>query len=278
MNEVSHQPKSIYFIGLLFLLLMSYGVSMPSTAQSESASSDSEIGFDSESDAVPVWVVSNIEQRLGLARPDISVDNIRPSPIAGIYKVDLNGDLAFVSEDGQFLIAGEMYQASPGRLVNLQEEERQQQEAGFAPQRAQLLAAVNKDDMVIYSPKEVKGHVYVFTDIDCGFCRRLHSQMADMLDMGIEVRYLAFPRAGINSRSAQKLATTWCSEDPKKMMTQYKRGDEVALAVCDGNPVADQYILGQEVGVRGTPAIVLESGIMIPGAVSPETLATQMGI
>jgi thiol:disulfide interchange protein DsbC len=229
--------------------------------------------------AVPKAVAEAIYARLRAARPDLRSSNLRLSPMEGVYKIDLNDQLAFVSEDGSFLIAGEMYQVNPGHLVNLQEEERRQQEADFAPERARELAAIDKKDLVIYTPvKETKGHIYVFTDIDCGFCRKLHGQMKDMLDKGIEVRYLAFPRAGINSRSAQKLATAWCADDRQQMLTRFKSGENVALAVCDGNPVADQYMLGQKMGVRGTPAIVLESGQMIPGAVSPERLVSEMGI
>jgi len=224
-------------------------------------------------------VKNRIYARLSEARPDLEASNLRPSDMPNLYKIDLNGQLAFVSKDGEFLIAGEMYRVETGRLVNLQEQERRQQEQSFEPKRAAMLAAIDKKDMVIYSPeKDVKGHIYVFTDIDCGFCRRLHSQMDEMLDQGIEVRYLAFPRAGPTSGSAQKLVTTWCSDNPQEMMDRYKKGRRVSTSVCDVNPVAEQYMLGQEVGVRGTPAIVLESGQMIPGAVSPDMLVKEMGI
>ncbi len=99
-----------------------------------------------------------------------------------------------------------------------------------------------------------------------------------MLAKGIEVRYLAFPRAGVSSKSAQKLATVWCSNEKQSLMDRFKRGENVPLQACDHNPVADQYMLGQQVGVNGTPAIVLESGRIIPGAVSPDFLAKEMGI
>jgi len=230
-----------------------------------------------------VIISKEVEQaiyaRLRQANPALDLSNLRPSPVAGIYQVDINGEFAFVSADGGFLIAGEMYQVIPGRLVNLQEQERREAEKAFAPERAKLLAAVDKKDFVTYTPeKETKGHIYVFTDIDCGFCRKLHGQMEAMLSKGIEVRYLAFPRAGVNSKSGQKLATTWCSNSPQEVMTRFKRGEQVKLAPCADNPIAEQYQLGQKIGVRGTPAIVLESGMLIPGAVSPEMLEKEMGI
>jgi thiol:disulfide interchange protein DsbC len=263
--------KANYWFAVVILVAVSYGaiaqpIKLPVTETAQDP-------------VLSQALMERIYARLRAARPDLKVANLRPSPMPGLYKIDLNDQLAFISEDGGFLIAGEMYQVNEGHLINLQEEERQQQEASLEPKRAERLAAIDKKDMVIYTPeKEIKGHVYVFTDIDCGFCRKLHGQMDEMLDKGIEVRYLAFPRAGINSRSAQKLATAWCAEDRQKTMTRFKQGENVKLAVCDGNPVADQYMLGQELGVRGTPAIVLESGQMIPGAVSPEMLESEMGI
>lgn len=229
--------------------------------------------------AVAPEVEQRILARLKQARPELNFTDLSPSPMKGVYEIKINGQLAFVSEDGGHLIAGEMYEVQENNLVNLQDRQRQEAELAFAPQRAQMIAAIKKEDMVVYTPKgEVKGHVTVFTDIDCGFCRRLHSQIDAFMAKGIEVRYLAFPRAGVSSRSAQKLATVWCSDEPAEMMTRFKRGEDVALKTCSDNPVADQYMLGQQVGVTGTPAIVLESGRIIPGAVSPDFLAKEMGI
>ncbi len=231
---------------------------------------------------IPDSVRHAIMSRISTSRPDLEISNLRPSPARGLYKVDLNGQLAFVSEDGAFLIAGEMYQIAPSGLVNLQEEERREQEVAQRPNRAKLLASVFKEDMVIYTPeKETKGHIYIFTDIDCGFCRRVHSQLDEYLAKGIEIRYLAFPRAGVRSRSAQKLATVWCGKDmeaKKRLMTEFKRGKNVTLNDCGKTPVPDQYMLGQDVGVDGTPAIVLADGELLIGARSPDMLAMEMGI
>jgi thiol:disulfide interchange protein DsbC len=277
-------PEGVFFsknetlnvlVAALLLACVLFVVSHGAVAQPVKPSPQVEVENDG---AIPQSVVDNIMARLLESRSDIEASNLRRSPLEGIYKIDLNGQLAFVSEDGGFLISGEMYQVNPGYLVNLQEEERREQEISFAPQRAKILAAVDKKDLVIYSPDEVKGHIYVFTDIDCGFCRKLHSQLGEMHDKGIEVRYLAFPRAGVNSRSAEKLITTWCSKNPQSLMTRFKRGENVPLAGCDSHPIFDQYMLGQDLGVTGTPAIVLESGQLIPGAVSPERLAREMGI
>ncbi len=233
-----------------------------------------------QSDAlVPKDLEQRIIAKLKQARPELNFSDLKPSPMSGIYEVKVNGQVAFVSQDGGHMIAGEMYEVRQGSLVNLQEQERQRAEEAFAPQRAKMLGQIKKENMVIYTPeKDIKGFVYVFTDIDCGFCRKLHSQLQAFMDKGIEIRYLAFPRAGPNSQSARKLSTTWCSANPQEMMTRFKRGENVPLAPCNTDPVADQFMLGQQVGVNGTPAIVLESGQLVPGAVSAEYLAQAMGI
>lgn len=274
MSVVRFSSQSPYVLAVLciVLLLSSFMISHSVVAQPIKLPEQNAEG------AIPSDIANNIIRRLQEARSDIEISNLRRSPLDGIYKVDLNGQLAFVSEDGGFLISGEMYEINKGYLLNLQEEERRQQEAAFAPKRAQMLAAIDPKEMVVYSPEEKKGHVYIFTDIDCGFCRRLHSQLDQMLTMGIEVRYLAFPRAGVNSRSAEKLITVWCSDNPQSVMTRFKRGENVALNSCERHPISDHYMLGRDVDVTGTPAIVLESGQLIPGAVSPERLAREMGI
>lgn len=220
-----------------------------------------------------------IVKRLKLARPELHYTDIVKSPVPGLYKIKINGQIAFVSADGAHLVAGDMFAIENSGLVNLQEKDRREAEVAFEPQRAKMIGAVDKDDMIIFSPKgEVKGYVNVFTDIDCGFCRRLHSQMDGYLEKGIEVRYLAFPRAGIHSKGAQKLATAWCAKDKQLSMTHFKEGKSMPIELCDTHPVADHYMLGQDVGVSGTPALVLSSGQLIPGAVSPEYLAKEMGL
>ncbi|MBX2808695.1 MAG: DsbC family protein [Cellvibrionaceae bacterium] len=229
--------------------------------------------------AVPAAVEAQIMATLRSSRKDLSYTNLRPSPVPGIYKIDINKKMAFISATGEYLIAGDMYHIKKGGMVNLQERERKAQEIAFEPERAQQLAALSVDDMVVFTPEQdSKGHVYVFTDIDCGFCRRLHSQIEEFMEKGIEVRYLAFPRAGIQSNSAKKLATVWCSDQSEDLMTRFKQGEDLPLATCDVNPIGEHYMLGQRLGVRGTPAIILSTGKIIPGAVSPEYLAEQMGI
>lgn len=222
---------------------------------------------------------TKIINRLRATRSDLNFSDFKESPVAGLYQLKINGQVAYVSVDGEFLIAGEMYQFQGNQLISLQDREREEASIAFEPQRAKMLDAVNRDDMVIFTPKgETKTYVHVFTDIDCGFCRRLHAQIDDFLDKGIEVRYLGFPRAGARSVSAQKLQTVWCAENDNELMNRFKEGQNVKLAPCDTSPVADHYLLGQQVGVTGTPSIILPSGKMVPGAVSADYLASLLDL
>ena len=133
------------------------------------------------------------------------------------------------------------------------------------------LAAVGEDQMIIYGPEDAKDTVTVFTDIDCGFCRKLHSEMAKYNDEGIRIRYLFYPRAGIGSESYNKAVSVWCAEDRKAAMDKAKAGGEVERKTCE-NPVEAHYELGQTMRLSGTPALILEDGEMVPGFVPPDKL------
>lgn len=207
------------------------------------------------------------------ARPGLSIGEIRTSAITGLFEVDLGGkDTVYMSADGKYIVSGTMYRVEPNRFVNIADERMQ-------PMRAQKLAAVKKDEMVIYAPSgKAKSYVTVFTDIDCGFCRKLHKEIPELNAMGIEVRYLAYPRAGVPSPSADKLITVWCSKSPRDAMTQMKSGVAVATETCSNNPIAAQFKLGNELGVNGTPALFTPDGEMLPGYMPAAELATALGI
>ena len=119
---------------------------------------------------------------------------------------------------------------------------------------------------------ESRATLTVFTDVDCPYCRQLHGEIEALNGYGITVRYLAFPRTGLNTDIHAKMISTWCAADRKAMFTVAKRGGEVPAADCE-NPVAEQFLLGQELGVTGTPALVFEDGTLLPGYIPADTLA-----
>jgi thiol:disulfide interchange protein DsbC len=206
------------------------------------------------------------------AVPQIQIKEIRPSKISGMYEVeDQTGQILFSNEDGSYLITGELYSTTSGSLQNLSEQRRQEARMG-------QLSSVTANEKITFPAKgETKAKIAIFTDIDCGYCRKLHTEVPRMNELGIEVSYLAFPRAGVGSSSYDKAVSVWCADDRLKAMTDAKAGRSVASATCD-NPVAKEYNLGNQMGVTGTPAILLEDGTLVPGYVPADQLAQGLGI
>ncbi|WP_462379033.1 thioredoxin fold domain-containing protein [Pseudomonas sp. Marseille-QA0892] len=199
-----------------------------------------------------------IRKTLQALQPDLPVEAIAESPMPGVYQVQLKGGRQlYASGDGQFLIQGYMFQVKDGQAVNLTE---QAERRSVAAQ----INAIPASEMVVFRAKDPKAHITVFTDTDCGYCQKLHSEMAELNKQGIEVRYLAFPRQGIGSHGYDTLVNVWCAKDRQAAMNAAKSQASVAEASCD-NPVAKQFSLGQMVGVQGTPSVILEDGQMIPG-------------
>ena len=218
---------------------------------------------------------SDIEQKiidkLQQAVPQIPMASIQLSPLAGLYEVTLgNGERVFVSEDAKYFVAGDMFQVADTGLVNLTNAKRDLD-------RAERIAAIDSSDKITYSPAVKKASVTVFTDVDCGYCQKLHRDMANYLDAGIEVSYLAYPRAGVGSASYNKIVNAWCAEDKNEAMTRLKSGQSVKSVSCD-NPVADQYQMAIDFGLRGTPAIILESGQLVSGYRTPAELSEILGL
>lgn len=214
-----------------------------------------------------------ISASLQAAKPGITVSGVEPSVIPGLYKTTIgDGPQVYATADGKFFVAGEVFEVSPGKIVNLTDQERN-------VDRAKAIAGIDKKDSIIFAPKgEVKTVMYVFTDVDCGYCQLLHSKVGEYNDLGIEVRYLAYPRAGINSKSYNKIASAWCAKDRNDALTKLKNRQEIPENVCADNPVAEQFELGRKIGLSGTPALVFENGQLIGGYVEPARLLEMLEI
>lgn len=193
---------------------------------------------------------ARVEKELGE-----KVESITPSALPGLYEVLVPPKLFYMSADGRYILTGDLIDLQD--KINLSAEKRSQA-------RVSAVDKLGEDSMIVFAPKKVKHTITVFTDIDCGYCRKLHSEMASYNKLGIKVRYLAYPRAGIGSPSYDKAVAVWCADDRAKAITTAKNGGEVKGKACD-NPVAKQFELGQELGVTGTPALLLENGQIYPG-------------
>ncbi len=211
-----------------------------------------------------------IRQSFHKSRPDIEVSKVEPSDAKGLYEVSIkNGPTVYATEDGKYFMTGDLFYLAPGSFINIAERDREKL-------RKQRMADVERSDMIVFPAEgKTKGAVYVFTDVDCGYCRKLHNEVPELNKLGIEVRYLAYPRdfpRGAQSRTTPKMVSAWCAEDPQQALTALKNNQDIKPASCE-NPVAEQYMLGGVMGVTGTPAIVTEGGELIPGYMPAAQLA-----
>ncbi|MEO7385792.1 MAG: DsbC family protein [Gammaproteobacteria bacterium] len=196
--------------------------------------------------------------------PEIKPEQVVASPVQGLYEVRIGSKLAYVSADGRYLIQGEIIDLSNDQ--NLTESRRE-------GMRRDVLASVSESSMVVFSPPNPISTVTVFTDIDCGYCRKLHKQIADYNAKGIKVRYMFFPRSGPGTDSWAKAERVACAPDRREALTRSKLGEVLKDKACKPNPVAQHYNIGRDFGLQGTPAIVLESGELIGGYLDPTELS-----
>ncbi|MCP5157894.1 MAG: DsbC family protein [Gammaproteobacteria bacterium] len=213
---------------------------------------------------VPVTVEPPNLTKLQAALNGEQADSVAPTVIPGLFEVIVGGQVFYLSGDGRFVLQGDLLDLDS--RANLTDGRR-------GELRHKAIEAIDEKDMVVFAPEGVTQHtVTVFTDVDCGYCRRMHSQVAAYNKEGIKIRYLMFPREGIGSDSFNKAVAVLCADNRQDAMTKAKRGEAIERKSCD-NPVQAQFELGQKLGVRGTPSLILEDGEMIPGYVPPTQLA-----
>ena len=206
-------------------------------------------------------VKAKLSQTLGF-----NVASIKASPMPGVVEVLTDQGLFYASADGNFLLHGKMYGLGDN-VSNLTEE-------SLAQVRVDGMVKFT-DNMIVYPAKNEKHVVTVFTDITCGYCRKMHEQMSAYNDKGITVRYLAYPRAGVKDRNGsysqgfKDLRSIWCHEDAETALTKAKSGSSVAARICEA-PIEEEFNFGRQVGVTGTPAIMLKNGMMVPGYQDPD--------
>ena len=206
-------------------------------------------------------------ERLAGMFETIAPENVKPSPIDGWYMIQKGSIVAYITKDGRYLLQGDLIDLDT--KANLSEESR-------TDARRDLMAQLGDDDVILFSPEEVKYSVSVFTDVDCTYCRRLHNQIKQYMANGIEIRYLLYPRGGPASAAWNTSESVWCAKDRGEALTLAKLDREFESSKCDASIVQDHYVLGQEVGLAGTPAIVLEDGELIAGYMPPDALKARL--
>lgn len=190
--------------------------------------------------------------------------------ISGLYSV-YYGDLEpiYVTKDGNFFIYGDIYKINIDSISNITDLE-------ISKRRSIILSNLKPSELISFKSKNEKYSVTVFTDVDCGYCRKLHNQIEEYNKLGITINYAAFPRSGLGTDSFTKMVNAWCSDNTKLSLTRLKNNKEVDVNFCDNQPVSKHYAIGKKLGVTGTPAIFSTDGILIPGYLSPEDLLTKL--
>ena len=254
--------KKIIIVGAVALSATGVFFSMNEVAVANSASTSHKL----ESD--PTQLNSDLLKEKIKAKLGLTVRKVETTPVPGIALLITNQGLFYSSYNGDYFIQGKVY-SLVSEVTDLAEQ-------SLSNMRLEGLE-VFKDDMIEYKAKDEKYVVTAFTDITCGYCRKMHKQMDDYNSRGITFRYLAYPRSGIKDRTGnlsqgfKDLRSVWCSDDTAEALTKAKSGSGVAYRICD-TPIEAQFDFGRQIGVSGTPAIILSNGMMVPGYKKPAEL------
>jgi thiol:disulfide interchange protein DsbC len=199
------------------------------------------------------------------AQLKVAPKDVVPAEVPGLYRVTLGPQILYVTADGKYVLRGDLIQLSDGRDLSA--------EARDAA-RAAYIAGIGEQDMIVFGPPHPRHVVTVLTDIDCAYCRQLADEMPQLVQAGVEVRYLAFPRTGVDSPSWDKAVSVWCARDRRIAYQLAMKGDPVVTPdpKCDSRPVLAGYEFAHKLGLDGTPAIFTEDGHLIDGYVPAEQL------
>jgi len=205
----------------------------------------------------------------------VRVDAIEPAVIPGFYQVIASGQMLYISDDGKYMLHGEMFDLASKKNVS---------DDAWADFRKAELAKVPQSQRIVFAPPDPKYTVTVFTDVNCGFCRELHKHVAELNKEGIAVEYLAWPREGLVTSAGRptptytEMVSVWCASDRRAALTAAKDGKTPKSVVCD-NPVKEQFELGRKLGISGTPTIYSPNGRVLGGYLTPAQLlhALQQG-
>ena len=208
-----------------------------------------------------------IRKQLQEVAPDGRIDHLVESVVPGVYEVGIGGKVFYVSADGRYLFNGKLIDMTTRENLS---------ERYLSKTRAAALNELDESMMIIYEPKgEVRFTITTFTDIDCPYCRKMHDEIDQYAELGIRVRYMLYPRAGVKSHSYEKAVSVWCAEDRNEELTFAKGGGEPDAKSCD-NPVRRHMDLGRQLGLQGTPMTLTDSGEQIMGYVAARELYTQL--
>ena len=222
-----------------------------------------------ETSEVPTAVTNTLKYVQNLVKKPDESTAVRPSPIAGLYEAEIGSMIFYISADGSKFVIGSVYEPNGTQPKNLTDQKRNKL-------RVDAINSLSESEMVVFAPASKTKHtVNVFTDVDCGFCAKFHREVPALNKLGVKVRYLAFPRAGVDSLTYKTMVSVWCAKDQQKAMTNAKNGVKIEKATCS-NPIAKHLNLGQQIGITGTPAMVLSDGELVPGYMPADKLFVKL--
>lgn len=218
-------------------------------------------------------IADKLRAALSLPAMGLEVDTVETSVIPGLYEVQFtSGPMVYATASGEHFVIGDLFAVDGKGFTNVTEQQRD-------GERLKALAKVQEKDMIIFpATGERRGYVTVFTDVSCFYCQKLHKEVPELNKRGVEVRYLAYPRSGMDTPGGRQLVTAWCAANRQDALTRLKSQLPVPENICADNPVAAQYALGQQLGVQGTPALITEKGALIPGYQSADDLMVTLGL
>lgn len=247
---------------LLFAVLLG-AASLSACAQSTAPkAADKPASRAGDADATAGTPADRARAAIVTLNPKVEIDQVKQAPLPGFQEAIVGGQVVYVSDDGKYVIQGTLYDIAAKKDLS---------EASMAQVRKRLLGTIPISDRIVFAPQQTKHTVIVFTDVECGYCRKLHSQIADYNRLGIEVQYLAFPRMGLGSEDFRKMVAVWCADDRRQALTAAKNDRPIQMKTCT-NPVTMQYDLGRRMGLTGTPMILGTDGTEIAGYLPPQEL------
>jgi thiol:disulfide interchange protein DsbC len=208
--------------------------------------------------------IEKLQQALAISMPSVKPTKISQSPVAGLYEVIVGSQVVYMSVDARYMIEGDLFDLKTKKNVS---------EDAKSAIRLAAIEQLGEDNMLIYKPDKVRNTITVVTDIDCPYCRRLHSEIPDYMKNDVEVRYVFMPLKG--AADMKKTVSVWCAKDQHQALDIAKAGGDIEEKTCK-NPIKEHLQLAHDLGVRGTPAIILEDGELLPGYVPVDKLLAEM--
>jgi thiol:disulfide interchange protein DsbC len=252
----------------LSLTLIGVALSVSACAQSSAPATAAKPGAKSTVPAIaePAFAAGTPEARARAAirkiNPNVSVDKLGPAPIPGFRQAVVAGEVFYISDDGKYLMQGKLFDIATRKDLGM---------AALEGVRRDLVRTIPLRDRIVFAPPNPKYTVTVFTDIECGFCRKFHSQIGEYNKQGIAVQYVAFPRMGLGSDDYKKMVAVWCAADKRQALTDAKNDRPIPMKTCT-NPVTMEYDVGRRAGLEGTPLVLTPDGAELGGYLPPDRL------